>query len=465
MTDTEKFIQIFREISSIPRCSGNERQIANWLIKRAESQKFNWSTDSAGNISIKVSSGSDKTLVFQNHMDMVCEKDNNSAHDFHMDPIKIVKAGKWLKADGTTLGADNGAGMAIALLLAESDISKPNLELLFTVDEERGLVGANNLGKNMITGNMLINLDTEVEGEIIIGCAGGRDTLVQKNIDSFEHANSKNKFFIEVSGLQGGHSGLDINKNRANAIKILGQALSYIEKKSRIKLIKIEGGNAHNAIPRYAYAEFLMEDHMTYEDMKKIVSNLETKNYISIGRLQDESSQNIIPAEHSKEILKFINDVPHGVYSYVPEIEDKVEASSNLAVVTMRNGFVEFLISQRSSDTKKMDQLTSKIENAAKNANMSFTTGNEYPGWKPDTSSELLKTVQDTYRDIFHKEIKVDIVHAGLECGIIKEKFNWLDIVSLGPTIENAHSPQERLDIKSVEKILHLLQDALKKLA
>lgn len=465
MTDLEKFMQIFREISSIPRCSGNESQIANWLIHRAESKKYTWNIDSAGNISIKVDNGSEKTLALQNHMDMVCEKHNNIKHDFHKDPIKIIKDGKWLKADGTTLGADNGAGMAIALLLADADISKPNIELVFTVDEERGLVGANNLGDKMITGHMLINLDTETEGEVIIGCAGGRDTLVKKKIDTFDWSNSKNTFSIEVNGLKGGHSGLDINKNRYNAIKLLGKALSCIAKNTNIRLIKIEGGNAHNAIPRYAYAEFVVEESLVYENLKEIICNIKAKDYISIEMLRHNNSYKTIPTQCTKDILKFIDEVPHGVHSYVPEIDNKVEASSNLAIITMRNGFVEFLVSQRSSDTERMDNLTLEIENTAKKANMEFTTGNEYPGWTPDTESELLKTVRETYREIFNREIKVDIIHAGLECGIIKEKFRNLDMVSIGPTIENAHSPEERLDLESVEKILYLLQNTLKKLA
>lgn len=459
-----KFFEIFREISSIPRCSGNEEKIAGWIIKRAESMGYGWNIDEAGNVCVKVDNNSNNTVVLQNHMDMVCEKTPESSHDLTKDPIKIIREGDWLKADSTSLGADNGAGIAISLLVAEDNtFEKPNLELLFTVDEERGLIGANNLGDKLLTGKYLINLDTEDEDEIIIGCAGGRDTLVKKSV-SFEDSVSENVFRLSISGLKGGHSGLDIDKKRDNAIKILGSVLKNIHINGfKVKIIDIEGGTAHNAIPRNASAVF--ETDASLNDLKAIAESTDNRCKKTFKELSNpESITKTASIKESADILQFINNVHHGVFSYMDSIPDKVETSSNLAVAAIRNGFVEFLVSQRGSDKPVLNKLTKEIEKSAENAGAEFTTGNEYPGWKPDHNSHLLQTAKQSYISVFGKEAKVDAVHAGLECGIIGSIYSGMEMISIGPTIHYAHSPDEKLKISSVENTISLLKEIFENL-
>jgi len=462
MSYKERFLEIFKEISEIPRCSGNEKMIADWILKRAHDNGFETKTDKAGNICVKVDSGSDNTVVIQNHMDMVCEKNSGVNHDFVKDPIKMTIKDDWLSADGTTLGADNGAGMALAFLLSEEDSPKPNLELLFTVDEERGLVGASNLEEEMLTGDTLINLDTETEGEFIIGCAGGRDTLIRKRCD-FSSLDNTEMCRLEVKGLEGGHSGLDIHKGRLNAIKILGEMLEAVNETYPVYLSNINGGTAHNAIPRSAFAAFAVKGEIKRRSMEDLLAEFDA-GLFELKIIKNNGS-GFLTREDSGQIVSMINEIPHGVYSCDSKMPDKVETSSNPATIKTEKNSVECLVSQRSSNPANMNELTVLIEECAVKAGAEYETGNEYPGWLPDPDSEIVSIFKNAYSEIFGKAPKVDVVHAGLECGVIGEKFENMEMISLGPTIIDAHSPAERLNLSSVEKVAKLLKRVFEKIA
>lgn len=465
MSDIKRFVNIFEEIAKIPRCSGNESKIAQWILNRAEKMNFETRTDKAGNVCVRLNTGSRNTVVLQNHMDMVCEKDSERDHDFAKDPIETVIDGEWMFAKGTTLGADNGVGMAISFLLAAEDFPKPNLEILFTVDEERGLVGASNLDKSMLSGSNLINLDTETEGEFIIGCAGGRDTLIDKTAD-FNYLSIPELFKMEIGGLEGGHSGLDIDKGRLNAIKVLGEELAAVNREYPLCISDINGGTAHNAIPRSASAIFAVNSDVSAEKIKNLINE-------SISQLSCEFDLQTMKNENytfllektSGKIIELINDMPDGVFTYDAKLPDKVETSSNLATVRTKDNAVELLVSQRSSNPVNLDKLTEKIEKCAAIAHARFETGNEYPGWTPVPDSEIVSLFKSAYYEIFGKEPLVDVVHAGLECGVIKKKFENMEMISLGPTIVNAHSPAERLNLPSVDKVIKLMRKILKRMA
>jgi len=461
MNYLQRFLKIFEEISRIPRCSGNEKKIAEWILKRAYDNGFETKTDQTGNICVKVDTGSAETVVIQNHMDMVCEKDSNSDHDFSKDPIKMTIKDDWLKAEGTTLGADNGAGMSLAFLLSEEKSPKPNLELLFTVDEERGLVGASNLEDDMLTGSTLINLDTETEGEFIIGCAGGRDTLISQRYD-FCYLDNTEMFTLEVKGLEGGHSGLDIHKGRLNAIKVLGEMLEIVNENYPVYISDINGGTAHNAIPRSASAAFAVEGEISRKSIDDLLSEFDAGLFEL--KIIKTSGSGFLTQEDSGRIVSMINAIPHGVYSYDSKLPDKVETSSNLATIKTEKNSVECLVSQRSSNPANLNELTVLIEKCALKAGAEYETGNEYPGWLPDPDSEIVSIFKNAYSEIFGKTPKVDVVHAGLECGVIGEKFENMEMISLGPTIIDAHSPAERLSLSSVEKVARLLRRVFEKI-
>ncbi|MEC9492365.1 beta-Ala-His dipeptidase [Flexistipes sp.] len=462
MSYLKEFMEIFGEISRIPRCSGNEKLIAEWIMKRADDKGFKTKTDKTGNICVKVDTGSNNTVVIQNHMDMVCEKESGARHDFSKDPIKMTIKDDWLKAECTTLGADNGAGMALAFLLSEENSPKPNLELLFTVDEERGLVGASGLEEDMLTGRTLINLDTETEGEFIIGCAGGRDTLISKKYD-FINFDTAEMFKLEIKGLEGGHSGLDIHKGRPNALKMLGEMLGAVNKNYPVYISDINGGTAHNAIPRSAFAEFMVEGEITRKNIEDTLAAFDT-GLFDLKTVKNSGS-GFLTQDDSVQIVSMINEIPHGVYSYDSKMPDKVETSSNLATIKIENSSFTCLVSQRSSNPSNLNDLTALIEDCALKAGAEYETGNEYPGWLPEPDSEIVRIFKNTYSEICGIAPKVDVVHAGLECGVIGEKFENMEMISLGPTIIDAHSPAERLSLSSVEKVVRLLKRVFEKIA
>ena len=467
---TKKILDAFTQISQIPRCSKNEAQICAWLVDWAKEHGFEVETDEVENILIRVpaSAGYEAApiVVLQGHVDMVCEKTPESIHDFSKDPIELVYEGEWLSANQTTLGADNGIALAMAMVAAtDEELEHPAMELLFTVDEETGLTGANALKPGFLKGKILLNLDSEDEGIFTIGCAGGRDTHLYLPL-TYENAR-ENVIFktLKVGGLKGGHSGVDIAEERGNAIRILARSLWSLYEGFGVRLADIKGGSAHNAIPRDAEAvievaaDKLAEVEATLKAQEGLIAN-EFKNTDPnfFMRLEDRQwDQEVMSEASSKRVMDFIMVVPHGVGAMSTAIKDLVETSNNEAVVKVEDKHLVMLTSQRSSVMSRIDVLTQRIEAVAALAGGRAESGNGYPAWQPNMDSELLERCVKLYKEHFGKEPVVEIIHAGLECGIIGSKNEGMDMISFGPTIKDPHSPDERIHIPSIGMVWDFL--------
>jgi len=391
---------------------------------------------------------------------MVCEKIPESKHDFSKDPIELIERDGWVCADGTTLGADDGIGVSLALAIIDEKPPHPKLELLFTVDEETGLTGANALQQGFITGKYLLNLDGEDES-FIVGCAGGEQTEISLKLDRIAPPAGYEPYILKVSGLHGGHSGIDIDKNYANAIKLLTQTFKGIQKQIDIQLSSINAGKAANAIPRDAKAVIYL-DTRYLEQVQKIVADSESsfiKEFakadpnlkVELVRNTDDTKKSII--NNHSPIINLLSALPTGVYRMSDEYEGTVETSNNLASVETidRKDLFHIITMQRSFDMSSMNELTGKISDAAKRAGAEVEISNRYPAWKPDINSLLLKRAKEVYKKLYRKEPQTKVVHAGLECAVIGEKFPSIEMLSVGPTIKNPHSPLERVNIASVD--------------
>ena len=464
----------FNEICQVPRPSKKEEKIIAYLENFAQAQGLEWKKDEAGNILIKkpATAGLEnlKTVILQSHIDMVCEKNSDSTHDFLNDPIETYIDGEWLKAKGTTLGADNGIGMAAQLaVLAANDIQHGPLECLFTVDEETGLTGAFALKEGFMDGDILINLDSEDEGELFIGCAGGANTVAQFAYTEIDAPQDYFFFHVAIKGLTGGHSGDDISKNRANANKLLNRFLSQISAKYDMYLCEIDGGNLHNAIPREARA--LCAVPMKHKEDVRIDMNIytaEIENEFSVTEpnlrteLGSESPcAKAIDRDTVARLLQSVYAVHHGVYAWSQDMPGLVETSSNLASIKMVDGKIKIVTSQRSSILSSRKDMSQVVRSAFLLGGAEVTTGDGYPGWKPNPSSPILKVAIDSYKKLFGVEPKVKAIHAGLECGLFLEKYPHLDMFSTGPTLRGVHSPDERMHIPAVDKFWQHLLDVL----
>ncbi|MBF0225943.1 MAG: aminoacyl-histidine dipeptidase [Desulfobacterales bacterium] len=471
----KEILDIFEKISSIPRCSKNEGQISQWLCEWAKDNGFKWNSDKSGNIvmNIPATKGYENSpiLILQSHMDMVCEKNKESSHDFSKDPIKLVYDGDWVTASETSLGADNGIGMAIALAIGkDKTIEHPDIELLFTVDEETGLNGANALDPDILKGRILINLDTEDDEYFIIGCSGGNETKIALSLEYAPLPENYGSFVLKVDGIMGGHSGIDINKHRANAIQILTRALYESLDSVDFRLISIKGGSAHNAIPREASAIIAFDSSLLLS-IKKAMGQFyatvqnefssEKKISVSIAECLDQYKDAALSFD-TKKAVNLLMALPHGVYRLSELSEKLVETSNNLAIVDIKNNSLEILTSQRSSIVSRLSEITNKIEATVFLSGGKANTGRHYPPWYPDFESKLLKRCKQVYQDIFLKDPIGLIVHAGLEAGIIASKFDEMDVISCGPKLENPHSPNERLNISSIHKVWTFLTGLLK---
>ena len=464
----------FNEICQVPRPSKKEEKIIAYLENFAQAQGLEWKKDESGNILIKkpATAGLEnlKTVILQSHIDMVCEKNSDSTHDFLNDPIETYIDGEWLKAKGTTLGADNGIGMAAQLaVLAANDIQHGPLECLFTVDEETGLTGAFALKEGFMDGDILINLDSEDEGELFIGCAGGANTVAQFAYTEIDAPQDYFFFHVAIKGLTGGHSGDDISKNRANANKLLNRFLSQISAKYDMYLCEIDGGNLHNAIPREARA--LCAVPMKHKEDVRIDMNIytaEIENEFSVTEpnlrteLGSESPcAKAIDRDTVARLLQSVYAVHHGVYAWSQDMPGLVETSSNLASIKMVDGKIKIVTSQRSSILSSRKDMSQVVRSAFLLGGAEVTTGDGYPGWKPNPSSPILKVAIDSYKKLFGVEPKVKAIHAGLECGLFLEKYPHLDMFSTGPTLRGVHSPDERMHIPAVDKFWQHLLDVL----
>lgn len=453
---------IFEEITKVPRPSKNEGKIREWLIKFAQQHSLDYKADATGNVVIK-RAGHQPTVVLQSHMDMVCEKNSDTQFDFAKDPIETYVDGEWVRARGTTLGADDGIGMAAALaLLIDREHELPALEALFTVDEETGLTGAFGLEEGMISGKYLINLDSEDEGEIFIGCAGGVDTLA--TFPAVHTAAQPDDIFfrVDVKGLKGGHSGDDINKGLANANKLIVRFLWHALRELDVRVAEINGGNLRNAIPREAYTVFALPKVHT----KNLFEYYERYTADVTGEFgQTEPSIEITIAEvepqtvfDARRLVTALQGLPNGVLAMSAAIEGLVETSTNLASVKPIAGGVEVVTSQRSSVESAKHDAAAAIESVLELGGGTVTHSDGYPGWAPDTSSKLLKVSEEQYVKLFGAKPAVKAIHAGLECGLFLEKYPRLEMISVGPTLRGVHSPDERLEIATVEKFWkHLL--------
>ncbi len=472
----ENVWKFFSDILQIPRPSKKEGKIIEYLENFALENNLDFKKDDVGNILIKkpASNGNEllRTVILQSHVDMVCEKNSDVNHDFENDPINAYIENDWIKAKGTTLGADNGIGVAFQLAILENKhLEHGPLECLFTVDEETGLTGANRLSNDFLTGGILINLDSEDEGEIFIGCAGGIDTLVSFPLKYKKPPKNHTFFEIKVSGLKGGHSGDDINKGLGNSNKILTRLLWSLKKEFDIKVANFQGGNLRNAIPREAFA-VISFDISNEKEILKIVSSMSgiikhelkhTEPDLTISINTTKKQRSVLKDKNAYNLLNAIYACPNGIIAMSNSIPGLVETSTNLASIHFKDDeTAEIVTSQRSSvETAKVD-VANSIVSTFNLIEAKCKHTDSYPGWLPNTESEILKVATKSYKELFSKEPKIKAIHAGLECGLFLEKYPFLDMISIGPTMRGVHSPDERLNIKSVESTWNFLLKILK---
>jgi dipeptidase D len=473
--DPQPLFTYFEQICQVPRPSKKEEKIRQYLLDFAKDNKLQSKTDEIGNVLIlkPATAGFEKspTVILQTHMDMVCEKNSDKTFNFEIDPIEPMIVDGWVKANGTTLGADCGIGIAGQLaVLTSKEIKHGPIECLITVDEETGLTGAFNLQPGFLSGSVLLNLDSEDEGEIFIGCAGGVDTLATFSFEKETVAKKSLAFKVSVSGLLGGHSGDDIHKNRGNANKILTRFLWKTAQKYDVKLADFNGGNLRNAIAREASVVFTVSANIKeniFADFNIFSAELKTefeKNEPGL-HLKIETAETpafVIDDKTCIELLNSLYACPHGVLEMSSSMEGMVETSTNLASIKFkeRNKIV-VTTSQRSEIESRKTMAAEMVESVFELAGAEVVHTDGYPGWAPNPDSEVLKITVDSYKKLFGVEPVVRSIHAGLECGLFLKKYPDLDMVSFGPTIRGAHSPDERLDIETTGKFWKHLVDVL----
>lgn len=465
----------FSDILTIPRPSKKEEKIILYLTDFAKKNNLSYKKDQTGNILISKSATKGfekrKTIILQSHVDMVCEQNDDGHHNFDTDPIRAYIDDGWIKAKGTTLGADNGIGVAIQLaVLADNKMEHGPLKCLFTVDEESGMTGALRLDEVFLSGDILINLDSEDEGEIFIGCAGGIDTLINIPYTYQSLQGTYKTLIIQVKGLLGGHSGDDIGKARGNAIKILSRILWNTAQQFEISLCNIKGGNLRNAIPREAKAYISMKAEkkeeviISIKQQTDIIKSEYTKEpNLTIDIIESTEINACIDSVTQKSVLNCLYACPNGVIEMSTDISGLVETSSNMASVnTLEHGELAIVTSQRSSVESAKNNIASRIRSLFELANARVIHTDSYPGWYPNPDSEILHITEESYKELFKINPKVKAIHAGLECGLFLKKNPDLDMVSIGPTIRGAHSPDEQMEISSVNKFWKLLIHILK---
>ncbi|OQY35295.1 MAG: hypothetical protein B6241_02040 [Spirochaetaceae bacterium 4572_59] len=466
MSRTDNILRFFEGINRIPRKSGNREPICRYLTDWAHNQGFSLHRDGTDNLVIKVpgSAGYEKApiVVLQGHSDMVCEKTPDSDHDFTKDAVKCLVEGDWMRGDNTTLGADNGIALALAMDIAtDSFLAHPPLEILLTSDEEIGLIGANNLEEGFIEGKILLNLDSEDEGIFTIGCAGGADSIFSIPLKKERLPSGMAYFKLTIGGLLGGHSGMDISLNHGNALKMAGRILASLCEKTELKLISLSGGSgASNAICRDAEAVFALAStevavcHTLVAEWREVLlSELKSSDPGLTVVLEDEKEgEGSCLTDPSRNILlRTLRLIPHGVEKVSSDIEDLVETSSNLAWMEVRKDSAHFLTSQRSSVMSELQDMNLRMADLAAMAGGECETVNKYPSWQPDMSSPLLQRCKEIYTELMKKEPIVEAIHAGLECGLIGDTYPGMDMISIGPTIKHPHTPEERLYLPSLE--------------
>jgi len=455
----------FEEISKIPRCSKHEEKIREYLLDFAKQYGLKSKTDKTGNIVISkpASSGMEgkPTVILQSHMDMVCEKNSDVDHDFTKDPIKFKLNGDILTADGTTLGADDGIGVATTLAILEDNTLKHgHIEGLFTVDEETGLTGAFALESDMLTGKIMLNIDSEDFGVVTVGCAGGGDSKIKLPLKTQPISKDMENILIKISGLRGGHSGVDAHEQRGNAIKLLARMLWKTSQNYDFYLADIKGGDKHNAIPRESYAKVSIDK----ADKNKFISDLKSEEKNILGEIKPidpnfkmdvediEKPDKVLDKNSQNNLLNLLHGLPHGVDKMSYDISGLVETSTNLATVILDGNNAIMGLSSRSSISSALQDFRDRIHAIANLSGATVSEETPYPGWKPNLDSDLLKLSKKIFKDMYGKDPTVEAIHAGLECGIIGEKFPGMDMISIGPTIKYPHSPEEQVHVSTVDK-------------
>ena len=470
--------QRFYEISQVPRPSKKEEKILAYLKKLITELNLQYKQDKRGSIAVKVPATpgyeNAPTIVLQGHVDMVCEKNKGTNHDFENDPIRLVKEDGWITADGTTLGSDNGIGVAAGLaIITDKDAVHGPLEILMTVDEETGLTGATDLKKGMISGSVLLNLDSEEDGTFYVGCSGGIDTVGEFKLELAARPKDTEAYELLVTGLKGGHSGLDIHSGRGNAIKLMGRALSKLDALN-YSVANLEGGSLRNAIPREAEAVILIKKSDANK-AKRIIKNFETtihnefkaaENNIKIEfKKTKKPVKKVFKKSFGTKIVNTLLSLPHGIISMSQDIPGLVETSTNVATIHTKSKTVIIETSQRSSINSANQYIAKNVAAIFALAGAKVSTSDGYPGWVPDLSSNILRVSKEVYKELFNNEPEIKAIHAGLECGILGGKNPGMDMISFGPTIQGAHSPDERVNIETVEKFYDLLKGILRRLA
>ena len=451
----------FADLNAVPRASKKEEQVIAFMVAFGEKLSLETVVDNVGNVIIKkpATKGLEnrKIIVMQSHLDMVHQKNNDTNFDFETEGIQMVIDGDWVKAKGTTLGADNGLGVATIMSVLEStEIEHPAIEALFTIDEETGMTGAMGLEAGYLNGEILLNLDTEDDDEIGVGCAGGIDITATKNYVPQEISENSLAYKITIKGLQGGHSGMDIHKDFGNANKLMNRILYAVKDISSIS--EIDGGGLRNAIPRESNAIITTNNQEVleaafYKIAKAIIDEYTTiENDIEILLEECLTPDNVLSKKEQEQLLYVIYTTHNGVFRMSPDIENLVETSNNLARVLVKNGTIQLQCLTRSSVESGKQNLMNTICAGFELANFEVQLSGSYPGWKPNPNSAILKVLQRVYIDLFKEEAHILACHAGLECGILGTNYPEMDMISFGPTIKGAHSPDERASISSSQK-------------
>lgn len=460
----------FDKLAGIPRASTKEAAAREYVRGVAKNAGLEAMQDSAGNLIVRKPArpgreGAPITLL-QGHLDMVCEKNESTVHDFDKDGIKVVQDGDWLKADGTTLGADNGVGVAAALAIMEStDIPHGPLEFAFTIDEETGLTGASLFQPGILKSKFFLNLDTEEEGHLCIGCAGGVNTTARRKV-KLAPAAAGSAWRIKVTGLQGGHSGVDIHEGRGNALRIMGSVLQDLLNRLPAQLAQVNGGSAHNAIPREAVA-VVVSDPARESEVKSLVAATEVTYKTELGGFdpglqitveKTDRPAMVMDAVDGKNIAALLVTMPTGVLAMSPDVPGLVQTSTNLATITTKGDMVEVITSQRSAIVTSKEAAARTVATVCHMAGFEAEHNGDYPGWKPEPNNELVRKLQQVHEKLFGHPAKLIAMHAGLECGVIGEKYPGMQLISFGPTILNPHSPNERVQISSVQNFWKYLR-------
>ncbi len=470
--EPKKVFNWFYELNQIPRCSGDEKRASDFLVNFAKERNLEVYQDEAYNVIIKkqASKGYENSdpVIIQGHMDMVCIKGEDSNHDFTKDPIEIIVQDDIMRANNTTLGGDDGIAVAYGLAILDSDdLKHPLIELLITTSEETGMDGVHALTNEHLSGKILLNIDSEEEGVFLVSCAGGANIITTFKLE--KENKSGNGLEIKISGLKGGHSGMEIIKQRANAIKLLGRILDKCNKSDNIRLSKISGGTKHNAIPSDAIAVISTED---IDNAKKIIDNL-TTDFKEEYRVEDTGLnievnkvkvEDIYTEKLSNDLIDYIMMVPDGVQYMSKDIEGLVQTSLNNAILEEKDNYIQITTSVRSASSSSLREILNKLTVIAKRTNANAEEKSAYPAWQFDKNSKIREKAVKVYEDLFGKEPEVSAIHAGLECGLLKEILPNTDMISFGPNLYDVHTEKEHLSISSVQRVWSFLVKLLEEL-